>query len=69
MKWGSRIFLGNGKILNRERSFFAKTAVRKRYEKEEKRGRAERGRGGEVGKGRELEPCARAVERQAVLLL
>lgn len=31
---GSGIFLGNGKILNRERSFFAKTAVRKRYEKE-----------------------------------
>lgn len=45
---GSRIFLGNGKILNRERSFFAKTAVRKRYEKKYKEKRASR----ETGEGR-----------------
>lgn len=47
---GGRIFLGSGKILNRERSFFAKTAVRKRYEKEYKGKTGEQKRGGE-GRG------------------
>lgn len=39
--------------MNRERSFFAKTAVRKRYEKEyeEKPGEQRGGGEGEVGKG------------------
>lgn len=41
----------SGKILNRERSFFSKTAVRKRYEREYKEERGEVWAGEARGEG------------------